>query len=149
MSAHFFKEYVNEATGLRFNERLQYSAVCTNLRWFLLSWYLTLCQIFCCCIIQGVGFNYHQRNVRSRISVSNFQVSVSEVTVSTTWLPCSFQLVKRLIKFTHPWGQFIDVFNFAPFSLVQSKKIQLSCGCNFNSSFTSSVKKDVLKLETP
>jgi len=70
------------------NERLQYLAVCTNLRWFLLSWYLTLCQIFCCCIIQGVGFNYHQRNVRSRISVSNFQVSVSEVTVSTTWLPC-------------------------------------------------------------
>jgi len=25
-----------------------------------------MCQIFCCSIIQGVGFNYHQRNVRSR-----------------------------------------------------------------------------------
>ena len=36
-----------------------------------------MCQIFCCCIIQGVTFNYHHRNVRSRVSVSNFQVSVS------------------------------------------------------------------------
>jgi len=36
-----------------------------------------MCQIFCCSIIQGVIFNYHQRNVRSRVSVSNFQVSVS------------------------------------------------------------------------
>jgi len=36
MSAHFFKEYVNEATGLRFNERLQYSAVCTNFEWFFI-----------------------------------------------------------------------------------------------------------------
>jgi len=25
-----------------------------------------MCQIFCCSIIQGVSFNYHQRNVRSR-----------------------------------------------------------------------------------
>ena len=31
-----------------------------------------MCQIFCCSIIQGVSFNYHQRNVRSRVSVSNF-----------------------------------------------------------------------------
>ena len=36
-----------------------------------------MCQIFHCFIIQGVGFNYHQRNVRSQASVSNFQVSVS------------------------------------------------------------------------
>ena len=35
-----------------------------------------MCQIFCCSIIP-VSFNYHQRNVRSRVSVSNFQVSVS------------------------------------------------------------------------
>ena len=34
-------------------------------------------KILCCSIIQGVSFNYHQRNVRSRVSVSNFQVSVS------------------------------------------------------------------------
>ena len=33
--------------------------------------------IFCCSIIQAVSFNYHQRNVRSRVLVSNFQVSVS------------------------------------------------------------------------
>jgi len=45
--------------------------------WFLLSWYLAMCQIFCCCTVQGVSFNYHYRNVRSRVSVSNFQVSVS------------------------------------------------------------------------
>jgi len=44
---------------------------------FLLSWYLAMCQIFCCSIIQGVSLNYHQRNMRSRVSVSNFQVSVS------------------------------------------------------------------------
>jgi len=31
-----------------------------------------MCQIFCCCIIQGVSFNYHHRNVRSQVSVSNF-----------------------------------------------------------------------------
>ena len=31
----------------------------------------------CCSIIQGDSFNYHHRNVRSRVSVSNFQVSVS------------------------------------------------------------------------
>jgi len=36
-----------------------------------------MCYIFCCSIIQGVRFNYHQRNVRSRVSISNFQVSVS------------------------------------------------------------------------
>ena len=36
---------------------------------------LAMCQIFCSCIIQGVSFNYHHRNVRSQ--VSNFQVSVS------------------------------------------------------------------------
>ena len=30
-----------------------------------------MCQIFCCSIIQGVSFNYHLRNVRSRVSVSN------------------------------------------------------------------------------
>jgi len=59
------------------NGRLQYLAVCTNFGWFLLSWYLALCQIFCCSSIQGVSFNYHQRNVRSRVSVSNYQVSVS------------------------------------------------------------------------
>ena len=35
-----------------------------------------MCQIFCCSIVQGVSFNYYQRNVRSRVSVSNFQVSV-------------------------------------------------------------------------
>ena len=34
-------------------------------------------EIFCCSIIQGVSFNYHQKNVRSRISLSDFQVSVS------------------------------------------------------------------------
>ena len=35
-----------------------------------------MCQIFCCSIIR-ISFNNHQRNVRSRVSVSNFQVSVS------------------------------------------------------------------------
>ena len=29
-----------------------------------------MCQIFCCCIIQGVSFNYHHRNVRSRSQIS-------------------------------------------------------------------------------
>ena len=70
-----------------------------------------MCQIFCCSIVQGVSFNYHQRNVRSRVSVSNSQVSVSafmtksrsrnlsqvsvsEVTVSTTSL--SFIFSKRI-----------------------------------------------------
>jgi len=33
--------------------------------------------MFFCSIFQGVSFNYHQRNVRSRVSVSSFQVSVS------------------------------------------------------------------------
>jgi len=28
---------------------------------FLLSWYLAICQIFWCSIIQGVSFNYHAR----------------------------------------------------------------------------------------
>ena len=61
------------------NECLQYLAACTNFGWFLLFWYLAMCQIFCCSIIQGLSFNYHHRNVRSRVSVSvsNFQVSVS------------------------------------------------------------------------
>jgi len=38
-----------------------------------------LCLLFCYCVIQGVSFNCHHRNVRSRVSVSvsNFQVSVS------------------------------------------------------------------------
>jgi len=49
----------------------------TNFGWFLLSWYLAMWRIFCCSIIQGVSFNYHQRTVRSRVLVSNFQVSVS------------------------------------------------------------------------
>jgi len=55
----------------------------------IFSRYLAMGQIFCCSIIQGVSFNYHQRNVRSRVSVSSrnlSQVSVSEVTVSTTSL---------------------------------------------------------------
>jgi len=54
-------------------------AVCTNFGWFLLSWYLAMCPIFCCSIIQEVSFNNHQRNVMSRVSVSvsNFKVSVS------------------------------------------------------------------------
>jgi len=63
-----------------------------------------MCQLFCCSIIQVVSFNYHQRNVRSRVSVSvsNFQVSVSsrnlsqvsvsEVAVSTTSLLATAQL---------------------------------------------------------
>jgi len=38
----------------------------------LISWHLAMRQIFCCSIIQGVSFNYHQRNVRSRVSVSAF-----------------------------------------------------------------------------
>ena len=78
-------EFVNKATGLRLCipkrkvkmnvfsiGRLQYCRC-------LLSWYLAMFQIFCCSIIQLVSFNYHQRNVRSRVSVSvsNFQVSVS------------------------------------------------------------------------
>jgi len=65
-----------------------------------------MCQIFCYSVVHGVSFYYHQRNVRSRVSVSNFLVglgfhdkvsfsvslrnlslvSVSEVTVSTTSL---------------------------------------------------------------
>jgi len=66
-----------------------------------------MCLLFCYCVIQGVSFNYHHRNVRSRglglelpglglgigfydkVSVSSrnlSQVSVSEVTVSTTSL---------------------------------------------------------------
>jgi len=70
--------------------------------WFLLSWYLAMCQIFCCSIIHGVSFNYQQRNVRSRVSVSNSsrnlsQVSVSEVTVSTTSLNCLYLQRRELI----------------------------------------------------
>jgi len=42
---------------------------------YFLIQYLAMCQIFCCCIIQGVSCNYHNRNVKSR--VSNFQASVS------------------------------------------------------------------------
>jgi len=64
-------------------------------------YYLATGQIFCCSIIQvqGVSFDNYQRNVKSRVSISNFQVSafmtksrnfsqvsVSEVTVSTTSL---------------------------------------------------------------
>jgi len=59
------------------NKRLQYLTICTNFGWLLLSWNLAMCQIFCCSIIHSVSFN-HQRNVRSRISVSHFQVSVSD-----------------------------------------------------------------------
>ena len=86
MSMHFFMEFIRpQVWSCKFLrgkwkwtfERLQYLAACTNFGWFLLSWYLAMCQIFCCCIIQGVSFNYHHRNVRSRVSVSNFQVSVS------------------------------------------------------------------------
>ena len=40
-------------------------------------------QIFFCCIIQGVSYNYHQRNVRFRVSVS----------VSNLWQ--SFGLVSK------------------------------------------------------
>jgi len=54
------------------NERLQYLPVCTNFGWFLLSWYLAMCQIIFCSIIQGVSFDYHQRNVRCRVSVLAF-----------------------------------------------------------------------------
>jgi len=38
-----------------------------------------MCHLFCCCIIQGVSFHYHHKNVRSWLwdTVSNFQVSVS------------------------------------------------------------------------
>jgi len=39
--------------------------------------YLAMRQIFCCSIIQGVSFNYNQRNMRSWVSVSDLQVSVS------------------------------------------------------------------------
>ena len=42
-------------------------------------------QIFCCSIIQGVSLNYHRRNVRSRVTVSNFQVSVSARDGSSGW----------------------------------------------------------------
>ena len=56
---------------------MQYLAVSTNFGWVLLSWYSGVGQIFSCSVIQGVSFNYHQRNVRSRVSVSNFQVLVS------------------------------------------------------------------------
>ena len=51
-----------------------------------------MCLLFCYCVIQGVSFNYHHRNVRSRVSVSNFQVWVSEVTVSTTSLGITIRL---------------------------------------------------------
>jgi len=56
--------------GLDYITGLQYLAVCTNFGWFLLSWYLAMCQIFCCSIIPGVSFNCHQRNVRSRSRTS-------------------------------------------------------------------------------
>ena len=36
-----------------------------------------MCQIFFCCIIQGVSFYFNHRNVRSWVSASNLQVSVS------------------------------------------------------------------------
>jgi len=44
-----------------------------------------MCQIFSCSVIQGVSFNYHQSNVRSRVSASNFQVSVSAFMTNSRW----------------------------------------------------------------
>ena len=75
------------------------------------AWY------FVAALFKEVGFNYHQRNVRSRVSVavSNFQVSsfmtkfrsrnlsqVSEVTVSTTPL---VRIICGRCQITNPgWG---------------------------------------------
>jgi len=70
---------------------------------YYLSWHLALFQIFCCSIIEGVNFNYHQRNVRSLFSVSNFQVSVSSYRWShglKIW--ASFQS-RRLRSQLHHW----------------------------------------------
>jgi len=72
-----------------------------------------------CSIFQGVSFNYHQGNVRSPFSVSSFQVSVSafmaksrsrslsqvsvsEVTVSTTSLAADVLEHKRLSRNVMP-----------------------------------------------
>ena len=73
------------------NERFQYLAVCTNFGWFLLSWYFAMCQTFCCSIIQEVSYNYHQRNVRSRVSVPNFQVSRSRLLWQSLGLVSKFE----------------------------------------------------------
>jgi len=114
------------------NERLQYLAVCTNIGWFLFSWCLAMWHLFCCCIIQGVSFNYHHRNVRSRVSVSNFQVSVSAFMTKSRsrprleiwarswpqrlrsrlyhwskWIKCSFKSLVKPSVLNYPWAQFV------------------------------------------
>jgi len=106
-----------------------------------------MCLLFCYCVIQGVSFNYHHRNVRSRVSVSNFQVqvsvsafttkswssepglglgfydkvsvssrnlsqvSVSEVTVSTTSLLMRAGVTKDQFQFTERWFATCNIYN--------------------------------------
>jgi len=79
-------EFVNKTTGLSLHilKRKVKMNVCSIWPFAQISdgfYYLDFGNVpdICCSIIQGVRFNYHQGNVRSRISVSvsNFQVSVS------------------------------------------------------------------------
>jgi len=70
-------EFVNKATGLNlYIPKMKVKLNVCSIWQFaqisddFFSWYLALCQIFCCSIIQAVSFNYHQRNVRSGVSVS-------------------------------------------------------------------------------
>jgi len=63
-----------------------------------------MCQIFCCCIIQGISINYHYRNVRSRVSVSNFQVSVSAF---MTKARSRHEIWTRLHSRLHHWRKVI------------------------------------------
>jgi len=85
MSMHFFIEFVNKATGLKLYipKRKVKNNVCSNWQ-FAQIWgdfnYLGIWQCgryFVATLFKRVSFNYHQRNVRSPVSVSNFQVSVS------------------------------------------------------------------------
>jgi len=81
-------EFVNKATGssLHIPKRKVKMNVCSIWQLAQISgdfYYLGFGNVsdICCSIIQGVSFfiiqgvNYHQRNVRSRVSVLNFQVS--------------------------------------------------------------------------
>ena len=77
-----------------------------------------MCLLFCYWVIQGVSFKYHHRNVRSRVSVSNFQVSVSAFMTKSRsrsrleiWAKSrSRRLRARLHHWSHPWSFYYCVF---------------------------------------
>jgi len=54
------------------NEHSQYLAVCTNFGWFLVSWYLAVCQIFCCSIFEEVSFNPSTTALANKLALGFF-----------------------------------------------------------------------------